>query len=93
MNFSRNCGQVVTSISCAQPGIGRARKPVRQAAALERAVADDGDAALEGERQQAPFRLPIHDVVGELETKSGGRRRMTSSSSSCRRPCEVVTPV
>ena len=42
-------------------------KPVRQPAALEGPVADDRDAAFPRERQQAPFRLTVHDVVGELD--------------------------
>ena len=44
-----------------------AGEPVRQPAALERPVADDRDAALPGERQQPAFRLPVDDVVGELD--------------------------
>ncbi len=43
------------------------REAVEQRLAAKRPIDDDREAAFGRERQQAPLRLPVEDVVGELD--------------------------
>jgi hypothetical protein len=44
---------------------------LKQRPLLEGPVGDDGDTAVPGQWQEAPFSLPVHDVVGELHEVDG----------------------